>query len=78
MEVYDQLGFLCLDNGNDSLLGAASDIVITIAGVNVVVAYSIRDNGIKFSTRSINKKIKANLLVRYILDGCRSPHRAKR
>ncbi len=69
VEVYDQLGFLCLDNGNDSLLGAASDIVITIAGVNVVVAYSIRDSGIKFSTRSINRKIKANLLVRSILDG---------
>lgn len=67
VEIYGEIGFLYLDNGNDSLLGAASDIVITIAGVNVVVAYSPRDKGYKFSTRSINKKIKANELVRYIL-----------
>ncbi|MCK4542834.1 MAG: DHH family phosphoesterase [Spirochaetales bacterium] len=69
VEVYGELGFLYLDNCNDSLLGAASDIVITIAGVNVVVAYSPRDTGIKFSTRSIDDKVKANDLVRYILEG---------
>lgn len=69
VEVYGELGFLYLDSCNDSLLGAASDIVTTIAGVNIVVAYSPRENGIKFSTRSISKKIKANELVRYILAG---------
>ena len=69
VEVYGQIGFLYLDNGNDSLLGASSDIVITIAGVNVVVAYSPRPEGIKFSTRSINREIKANDLVRFILEG---------
>jgi nanoRNase/pAp phosphatase (c-di-AMP/oligoRNAs hydrolase) len=69
IEVYGELGFLYLDNCNDSLLGAASDIVITIAGVNVVVAYSPRDTGIKFSTRSIDDKVKANDLVRFILEG---------
>ena len=69
VEVYGEIGFLYLDNGNDSLLGASSDIVITIAGVNVVVAYAPRENGIKFSTRSINKNIKANDLVRFILEG---------
>lgn len=69
VEVYGELGFLRLDNANDSLLGTASDIVTTISGVNVVVSYSIRDSGIKFSTRSINGKIKANNLVRFILDG---------
>ena len=67
VEVYDEIGFLYLDNGNDSLLGAASDIVITIAGVNVVAAYSPREGGIKFSVRSINKNIKANEFIRYIL-----------
>ena len=69
VEVYGEIGFLYLDNGNDSLLGASSDIVITIAGVNIVVAYSPRAEGYKFSTRSINKEIKANSLVRYILEG---------
>jgi len=69
VEVYGEIGFLYLDNGNDSLLGASSDIVITIAGVNVVVAYSPRAKGYKFSTRSIRKEIKANSLVRFILEG---------
>ena len=67
VEIYDEIGFLYLDNGNDSLLGAASDIVITISGVNVVVAYSPREGGIKFSTRSIDKNIKANDFIRFIL-----------
>ena len=39
--------------------------IITIAGVNIVVDYTPRESGIKFSTRSINKKIKANDLARY-------------
>ncbi len=69
IEVYGELGFLFLDNCNDSLLGAASDIVVTIAGVNLVVAYSPRPDGIKFSTRSIDKKINASTLVRSILEG---------
>ena len=69
VEVYGALGFLCLDNCNDSLLGTASDIVITISGVDVVVAYSPRDTGIKFSTRSIDRSVKANELVRYVLHG---------
>jgi len=67
VEVYGQLAFLRLDNSNDSLLGSAGDLVITITGVNVVVAYSIREGGIRFSIRSINKDIKANFLVRHIL-----------
>ena len=67
VEIYGEIGFLYLDNSNDSLLGAASDIVITIAGVNIVVAYSPREKGYKFSVRSINKNIKANELVRNIL-----------
>ena len=69
VEVYGEIGFLYLESGNDSLLGASSDIVVTIAGVNVVVAYSPRGDGIKFSTRSINNAIKANGLVRHILEG---------
>jgi len=69
VEVYGEIGFLYLESGNDSLLGASSDIVVTIAGVNVVVAYSPREGGVKFSTRSIDNKIKANGLVRHILEG---------
>lgn len=67
VEVYGPAAFLYLDNCNDSLLGAAGDIVITIAGVDIVVAYSPREQGIKFSIRSITDGCKANELIRYIL-----------
>jgi nanoRNase/pAp phosphatase (c-di-AMP/oligoRNAs hydrolase) len=70
VEIYDELAFLRLMNVNDSLLGAAGDIVISVAGVNIVVAYSVRDGGIKLSVRSTNDKIKANNLVRYLVEGC--------
>ncbi len=69
VEVYDEIGFLRLENANDSLLGAASDIVITITGVNVVVSYSIRDAGIKYSTRSVTPEVNAGALVRHIVEG---------
>lgn len=70
VEIYDELGFLKLTSVNDSLLGAAGDIVVSIAGVNVVVAYSTRPQGIKLSTRSISRGIRANDLVRAIVEGC--------
>lgn len=69
VEVYGPIGFLRLDNANDSLLGAASDIVITIAGVDVVIAYSIRIDGVKFSVRSISPAVRASDCVRFILSG---------
>ena len=69
VEIYDEIGFLYLDNCNDSLLGAAGDIVLSVAGVNIVVAYSPREEGIKFSLRSINKEVSAEKMVRYILKG---------
>ena len=69
VEIYDEIGFLRLTSVNDSLMGAASDIVVSVAGVNVVVAYSIRQEGIKLSIRSINEAVKANRLVRSIVEG---------
>ena len=70
VEIYDELAFLRLFNVNDSLLGAAGDIVISVAGVNIVIAYAIREKGIKLSIRSVNKKIKANDLVKCLTEGC--------
>jgi nanoRNase/pAp phosphatase (c-di-AMP/oligoRNAs hydrolase) len=69
VEVYGDLGFLPLENGNDSLLGAASDIVTSVAGVNVVVSYATRETGVKYSTRSISPDVSAADLVRAIVDG---------
>jgi len=70
VEIYDELAFLRLKNVNDSLLGAAGDIVISIAGVNIVVAYAVKEKGIKLSVRSICGKVKANDLVRFLVEGC--------
>lgn len=69
VEIYDEIGFLQLTSANDSLLGAASDIVVSVAGVNAVVAFSVRPSGIKISTRSIVPEIRANDLVRGIVEG---------
>ncbi|MBF9016365.1 MULTISPECIES: bifunctional oligoribonuclease/PAP phosphatase NrnA [unclassified Oceanispirochaeta] len=67
VEIYDEIGFLYLDNCNDSLLGAAGDIVLSIAGVNMVVAYSPRNEGIKFSLRSMDPRHSAEAMVKSIL-----------
>jgi nanoRNase/pAp phosphatase (c-di-AMP/oligoRNAs hydrolase) len=69
VETYDKMGFLRLTSVNDSLLGAASDIVVNIAGINIVVAYAIRDNGVKLSVRSVDENTRANDMVRYLVDG---------
>lgn len=69
VEVYDEIGFLRLVNANDSLLGTASDIVVTIAGVNVVVSYSVREAGVKYSVRSVDPRVNAGDLVRAIVEG---------
>jgi len=70
VEIYDEIAFLQLKNVNDSLLGAAGDIVISVAGVEIVVSYAARENGIKLSVRSTCPKIKANDLVRSLVEGC--------
>jgi len=70
VETYDELAFLRLKNVNDSLLGAAGDIVLSVAGVEVVVAYAVRENGIKLSVRSAIQNIKANDLVKNLVEGC--------
>ena len=70
VEIYDELAFLRLSNVNDSLLGAAGDIVVSVAGVNIVVAYAVRDKGIKLSVRSTCMEVKANNLVRHLVEGC--------
>ena len=69
VEIYDEIAFLRLKNVNDSLLGSAGDVVITVSGVHVVVAYAVRDNGIKLSVRSTLDRIKANDLVRHLVEG---------
>jgi nanoRNase/pAp phosphatase (c-di-AMP/oligoRNAs hydrolase) len=69
VEIYDELGFLHLTSSNDSLLGSAGDIVLSVDTVEIVVAYALRENGIKLSVRSARKDVKANELVRFLVEG---------
>ena len=68
IEIYGNIGFIHIEDCNDSLLGTISDMVYTIEGVAIVVSYAKREDGIKFSIRSGLKGVKANDLVRYILN----------
>ncbi|MDR1505850.1 MAG: DHH family phosphoesterase [Treponema sp.] len=70
VEIYDELGFLRLRSVNDSLLGAAGDIVVSVSGVNIVIAYAQKENGVKLSVRSTCNKVKANDLIRYLTMDC--------
>lgn len=66
-EIYGNIGFVHIENCNDSLLGTISDMVYTIEGTSIVVSYAKRLDGIKFSVRSGEKDIHADELVKYIL-----------
>jgi len=68
VEIYDELAFLRLKNVNDSLLGAAGDIVVSVAGVEIVIAYAVREKGVKLSVRSACQQIKANDMVKYLVE----------
>lgn len=67
VEVYDNIGFMRLDSPDDSLLGAASDIVLSLDSVEIVVAWSHRASGVKLSVRSESPPVKANALVRAVV-----------
>lgn len=67
IEIYGNIGFIHIEDCNDSLLGTISDMVYTIEGVSVVISYAKRDDGIKFSIRSGERSVKANRLIKFIL-----------
>lgn len=69
VEIYGSVGLMRLDSPDDSLLGAASDIVLSLNTVDVVVAYSLRPSGVRISARSETPSVKANALVRFVLKG---------
>jgi nanoRNase/pAp phosphatase (c-di-AMP/oligoRNAs hydrolase) len=69
VEVYGPVAFLKLDDANDGLIGASSDIILSLENVDVAVAYSLRPEGVKLSVRSISKDIPANTFVRALVDG---------
>jgi len=69
VETYGELGFMRLDCSDDSLLGSASDIVLSLDTVKVAVSWSVRDRGIKLSVRSEIPEAPASDCVRAIVAG---------
>jgi nanoRNase/pAp phosphatase (c-di-AMP/oligoRNAs hydrolase) len=69
VETYGPIAFLRLDNANDGLIGASSDIVLSLENIDVSIAYSLRQEGVKLSVRSINHSIQANAFVRALVSG---------
>lgn len=67
IEIYKNIGFVHIEDCNDSLLGTISDMVYTIEGVSIVVSYARRKDGIKFSIRSGESFIVADELVKHII-----------
>ncbi len=68
IEIYGTTCFVDIGDCNDSLLGTISDMVYTIENVDTIISYAKRDDGIKLSIRSGDRRIKANELVDYIID----------
>jgi nanoRNase/pAp phosphatase (c-di-AMP/oligoRNAs hydrolase) len=69
VEIYDEIGFLRLESSNDSLLGAAGDIIVNVSGVNISVAYARRPKGVKLSVRCITPRANAVDLVQHLVNG---------
>ncbi|MBU0926625.1 MAG: DHH family phosphoesterase [Spirochaetes bacterium] len=69
VETYGRLGFLRLEDADDSLIGAANDIVLSLDEVDASVAFSIRPEGVKISARSLSGGIRADDLARAVVSG---------
>lgn len=51
IETYGRLAFLRLADADDSLVGAANDIVLSLDEIDASIAYSVRPDGVKISVR---------------------------
>ncbi|OHD28097.1 MAG: hypothetical protein A2Y38_00850 [Spirochaetes bacterium GWB1_59_5] len=69
VEIYGKLGFLRLTDADDSLVGSANDILLSLDEVDVSIAFSVRSDGVKLSVRSIIDAIRADDLARVVVYG---------
>ncbi len=69
LEKYEDIVFSRVKECDDNLLGSMGDILLSLEEVNIVVLYSVRADGVKFSIRSNDDQIRANELVQFILKG---------
>ncbi|HPE89896.1 MAG TPA: DHH family phosphoesterase [Spirochaetia bacterium] len=69
VETRGRLAFLGLRDADDSLIGAANDLVLSVDEVDVSLAYSLRGDGIKLSTRSLVDGVRADGLAEAVVEG---------
>lgn len=68
IELYDKTGFAMIPFAcPDAMIAMVSDFILSLEEVDISVIYSYRDNGIKFSVRSMDPKIHAGELTRIAL-----------
>jgi nanoRNase/pAp phosphatase (c-di-AMP/oligoRNAs hydrolase) len=67
VEAYGRIGFLRLEGADDSLVGAANDIVLSVDEIDASIAFSVRPDGVKVSVRSRVDDIRADELSRAVV-----------
>lgn len=66
VEIFGRLAFLRLADADDSLIGAANDIVLSLDQIDASIAYSVRPDGVKVSVRCKVDDIHGDDLARSI------------
>lgn len=68
IHLYGDVGFSKIPfSCPDGLIASLSDFILSLEEVNVAIVYCIRDNGIKFSVRSLNSSVNAGKLTNVAL-----------
>ena len=68
IHLYEDVGFSKIPfSCPDGLVAGLSDFILSLEEVNVAIVYCMRENGIKFSVRSLNASINAGKLTNLAL-----------
>lgn len=70
LQIYDEVGVANIgDDCSEALLGSISDFLLTLKEVQVIIVYSYRVGGIKFSFRTKSPMYNAGNLIKEALEG---------
>ncbi|MGN0611755.1 MAG: bifunctional oligoribonuclease/PAP phosphatase NrnA [Ruminiclostridium sp.] len=68
IHLYGDIGFSKIPfSCPDGLVGGLSDFILSIEEVNVAIVYCMRENGIKFSVRSLSSSVNAGKMINLAL-----------
>lgn len=64
IHIYGDVGFSKIPfSCPDGLIASLSDFILSLEEVNIAIVYCMRDNGIKFSVRSVHSSVNAGKLT---------------